>query len=195
MLDPYLKPHLTALMDRMALKTSQSGLSANNLTGLSLLFGLSGCFLTGMMIYPLGLVLLACGWFFEGLAGAVARATQITDRGIYASQISHVILSASFPFFFMLSAPTQTMGAAILLFTYVLMIASRYAYLYFTQKTGLARTGKFELVERTEIMLFTVLSCIFPGYFAAFAIVFALLCLASAIMRMAKTFKILGLQT
>ena len=121
MLDSLIRPHLVSPLDNMAAKTLQSGLNANKLTLIGFLFGFAGCFLVGMQLYPLALVLILVALFFDGLDGAVARTAGPTELGAYLDMMSGVALFAMFPFFFMLSETEHSMAAAILLFTFLLM--------------------------------------------------------------------------
>ena len=190
MLDSLIKPHLAPIMDNMAPKIAQSGLTANNLTLIGFVFGFTGCFLVGMQIYPIGLALLLLGFFFDGLDGAVARVTKETELGTFLDMISGVILFAAFPFFFMLSAPGHSMAAAILLFSYLLMGVINLSYDFFALKKG-AAAAKGGLVETSEIIVFITLCCLYPPGFSAFAAMLALMCLATAMIRLAATIKLL----
>jgi len=190
MLDSFIRPRLEPVMDKMAVKVSQSGLTANNLTLIGFVFGFTGCFMVGMQIYPIGLALILLGLFFDGLDGAVARATSQTELGTFLDMISGVILFAAFPFFFMLSAPDHSMAVGILLFSYLLMGMINLSYDFFALKKG-APPAKGGLVETSEIAAFMILCCVYPPGFSAFAALFALMCLATAFIRLAATIKLL----
>ena len=190
MIDSLVRPHITSKMDIFALKLSQSGLSPNKLTYIGFAFGFAGCFFVGMQMYPLGLLLILIALVFDGLDGAVARATQSTELGAWLDMMSSVILFAMFPFFFMLSQTEHSMGAGILLFTYLLMGMANLSYDYFAMKRG-APPAKSGLVESGEIIIFIVLSCLYPPGFSFFAAALAIMNLAAAIIRMTLTYKLL----
>ena len=190
MLDSLIRPHLASPMDNMAAKVLQSGLSANKLTLIGFLFGFAGCFLVGMQLYPLGLILILVALFFDGLDGAVARAAGPTELGAYIDMMCGVALFAMFPFFFMLSQTEHSMAAAILLFTFLLMGMANLAFDYFAMKKG-AAPAKSAIVETTEIVAFIVASCLYPAGFSFFAAALAVMSLAAAIIRIGLTIKLL----
>lgn len=190
MLDSIIRAKALPTLDGMAPKISQSGLTANNLTLIGFGFGFTGCFLVGMQLYPVGLLFLLLFLFFDGLDGAVARIKGETELGAFLDMICGVILYAAFPFFFMLSAPAHSMAVGILLFSYLLMGMINLSYDFFALKKG-SSPAKGGLVENAEIGIFMVACCIYPAGFSAFAALFALLCLATAFMRLAATVKLL----
>lgn len=190
MIDGLIRPHITPVMDKMSLKVSQSGLSANKLTLIGFAFGFAGCFLVGMQMYIVGLLLILLALFFDGLDGAVARATQSTELGTYLDMMSGVALFAMFPFFFMLSETEHSMAAGILLFSFLLMGMANLSYDYFAMKKG-AAPARSAIVETGEIVLFIILCCLFPAAFSFFAAALALMSLAAAIVRIGLTIKLL----
>ena len=190
MLDSLIRPRLVSPLDNMAAKVLQSGLNANKLTAIGFLFGFAGCFLVGMQIYPVALVLILIALFFDGLDGAVARASGATELGAYLDMMSGVTLFAMFPFFFMLSETEHAMAAAILLFTYLLMGMANLSYDYFAVKRN-APPAKSGIVETSEIVIFMVLCCVYPAGFSFFAAALALMSLAAAIVRIGLTVKLL----
>jgi phosphatidylglycerophosphate synthase len=179
-------------MDNLAVKISQSGLSANKITAIRLVVGLTGCFLVALQLYPAGLVLLLVSLFLDGLDGAVARATQITEFGTWFNMISTVVLYAAFPFFFMLSSSdgVHATAAGMLLFSFLLMGMANLSYDYFAMKNG-AAPARGGLVESSEIILFMIVSCLYAAGFSFFAAILALLSLIAAITRMVSTAKLL----
>lgn len=191
MIDPLVRPHIVSVMDRVAIKVSQSGLSANMLTVIGFLFGFAGCFFVGMQMYPLGLLLILIALAFDGLDGAVARVTKTTELGAWLDMMASVLLFAMFPLFFMLSSINDdTAAACILLFTYLIMGMANLSYDYFAMKRG-APPAKSGLVETSEITLFIILSCLYPDGFSFFAAALAIMNLAAASIRMVLTYRLL----
>lgn len=190
MIDALIRPYIAGPLDTTAQKLVQGGLSANKITAIGFVLGFTGCFLVGMQIYLVGLLLLLIALLFDGLDGAAARASQSTELGAYLDMMSGVILFAVFPFFFMLSAPDHSMATAILLFTFLMMGMANLAYDFFAMKKG-AEPAKSGLVESGEITIFIVLSCLYPAGFSFFAAALALLSLAAAVIRIGLTVKLL----
>jgi phosphatidylglycerophosphate synthase len=191
MLDGLLRPKILPAMDSMAIRLSQSGLSANALTLIGFAFGFAGCFSVGMQMYPLGLILILIGRFFDGLDGGVARATSETDLGAFLDMFCDYTVYAAFPFFFMLSSTEHSMAAAILLLSYLLMGMAYLSYNFYALKRGMSETTNGGFVESAEMMVFIALCCFYPPGFSAFAAVFALMCLATSLWRVIKTIKLL----
>lgn len=190
MFDSLIRPHLSKPMDKMAVKVSQSGLSANHLTLIGFAFGFVGCFLVGMQLYLIGLLLLLIAMFFDGIDGAVARATVSTELGAYIDMMTSVFLFAAFPLFFMLSAGEHAMAAGILIFAYLLMGMANLSYDFFAMKKG-APPAKTSIVETGEIIVFMILCCAYPQGFSFFAAFLALMSLAAAIIRIFFTIRLL----
>jgi phosphatidylserine synthase len=190
MIDALIRPYIAPPLDNAAKKIAQGGISANMLTVIGFALGFVGCFLVGMHTYTAGLLFLLLALLFDGLDGAVARATQSTELGAYLDMMSGVILFAAFPFFFMLSAPEHSMATAILLLTFLMMGMANLAYDYFAMKKG-AAPAKSGLVETGEMSVFVVLCCLYPAGFSFFAAALALISLTAAVIRMTLTVKLL----
>jgi phosphatidylglycerophosphate synthase len=190
MLDSLIRPRLSPVMDKVAVKVSQSGLTANQLTLIGFAFGFIGCFLIGLQLYAIALVLILIALLFDGLDGAVARASAQTELGIFLDMITGVILFAAFPFFFMLSAPEHSMAAGVLLFAMLVMGMINLSYDFFAMKKN-AAPAKGGLVELTEITLFMILCCLWPVGFSGIAAMFALMCLVTGLMRFVAIIKLL----
>ncbi len=190
MIDALIRPYTTPALDKFAVKVAESGLSANLLTIIGFVLGFTGCFLVGMHVYPAGLVFLVLALLFDGLDGAVARIKGPTELGAYLDMMSGVILFAAFPFFFMLSESGHATATAILLFSFVLMGVTNLAYDYFAMKKG-APAAKSGIVETGEIVVFIIVSCLYPDGFSFFAAALALMSFAAAFLRMALTVKLL----
>lgn len=191
MIDSLIRPHVTSIMDSIAPKLAQS-LSANTITTIRLVIGLTGCFLVALQLYPAGLGLLIISLFLDGMDGAVARVTQVSDFGAWYDMITTVILFAAFPFFFMLSSSSgeHATAAGMFLFSLLLMGMANLSYDYFAMKKG-ADAAKGGIVESGEIIVFILLGCIYPEGFSFFAGILALLSLIAAIIRMVQTARLL----
>lgn len=183
MIDRFARPHLIPVINSIAVKTAESGLSANKLTILALVLGLGGCFAVGMQYYAFGLILLLVNRFLDGLAGAVARHKGPTELGTMLDVLCDYLVFAGFAFFFSLSAMETMMASTLLIFSYLAMGLSYLAHAWVMAKKNIPGLPSGGLVENGEMIVFVTLSGLLPGYYAAFATVFALLCWTTAILR------------
>ncbi len=191
MIDALARNKITPFLDRLAPRVAQSGLTANRLTLLALGFGLAACFFAAMAIYPLAFVFFAVSRFIDGMDGAVARAAGETNLGSFMDFFCDFAVFAAFPFFFILGAPEHSMSAVILLFSYVMMMNAYLLHHLFALRTGATEGAVGGIVENTEMIVFVLLCCLLPIGFSAFAIFFALMCLATAALRTLKIIQLL----
>ncbi len=190
MLDAILKPHLLPHLDKAAEKAAQGGLSANKLTLIAFAIGLTGCFFAAMQIYMLGLIFILLNRALNGIAGALARRAGPTDLGIMLDTLCDFIFFASFVFFFTLSAEGTSLAAAFLLFSYLVMGMTYLSHAAAGATRGNPRP-RGGIIENAEMTAFMILCCVYPAGFAAFAALFGLICLASAVLRFAAALKTL----
>ncbi len=183
MIDRIARPHLLPIIDNMAVRTAQGGFTANRLTLIAFAFGLAGCFAVGMQQYALGLLLLMINRAMDGLAGSVARHNGPTEFGTILDALCDYLVFAGFAFFFALSATETILATTVLLFSYLAMGMAYFAHAWVMAKKNIAGLPSGGLVENGEMIVFIVLCCILPAYYAAFAAVFALLCWTTAILR------------
>ena len=189
MIDRLARPHLVPVLDSLALKTSQAGLSANKLTVIAFVIGLAGCFTVGMQLYAFGFVLLLLNRFLDGLAGAVARHQGVTEAGTVLDIVCDYLVFAGFAFFFSLSAMETMLASTLLVFSFLAMGLSYMAHAWVMAKKNMAGLPSGGLVENGEMIVFIALCCILPSYYAAFATVFALLCWTTAALRFTAAVK------
>lgn len=183
MIDTLLRPHFVSVIDSIAAKTEQSGLTANKLTLMAFAFGLAGCFAVGMQIYGLGLILILLNRFIDGLAGSIARKNGPTEYDTILDALCDYMLFAGFAFLFSLSATGTMLASTLLIFSYLAMGMAYLAHAWVMAKRNMQGLPSGGIVENGEMIVFIALCCVLPAYYAAFASVFALLCWATAILR------------
>lgn len=187
MLDGLFRSPVNLILDTWAGRVRQGGMRANTLTLIAFLLGLIGCVAGAMQIYPLALLLILLNRFLTGLAGAVARQDGITALGSYLDILCDFVFFGSFVFFISLGASDTAIGAsAFVLLSYLAMVTAYLGQTTFTARANILDTPRGGLVEKTEMTLFLVISCLYPPAFAAFAILFGLMCLTTAALRMAS---------
>jgi len=176
LVDPILN-----LVARAIIKT---GLSANVITVGGFLIGLTAIPLIGFHQYGLALTVILCNRFMDGLDGAVARQTSITEVGGFLDIVLDFIFYSAVVFGFALANPDQATCAAFLIFSFVGTGSSFLGFAVFAARhhfTTDIRGSKSlyylgGLTEGTETIALFVLMCLFPAWFGSLAIVFGILC-------------------
>ena len=192
MLDAPLRPLIDPPLDRMGRALAALGISANAVTLAGLAAGLAAaaCIALGQFGPALFLVLLSR--LADGLDGAVARATRRTDFGGFLDITSDFIFYAAVPLAFVLHDPSANgVAGAVILAAFYVNGASFLGFPVLAEKRRMA-TGRQGvknlyysggLLEGTETILFFVLICLLPGWFAWAAAVFAALTALTTIGR------------
>ena len=140
----------------------------------------------------------------DGLDGAVARATQPTDRGAFLDITLDFLFYASVPLAFALADPAaNALAAAVLLAAFIGTGSSFLAFAVLAERRGLkslAYPGKGlyylgGLTEATETLLCFALMCLMPAWFAPLALGFAGLCALTLLARLHAGWHSLGAST
>jgi len=183
-----IDPPLNALGRRIA----GFGVSANTVTLAGLALGLCAAAAIWAGAFGVALVLLLASRLADGLDGAIARATRKTDFGGYLDITADFAFYGAVPFGFVLLDPAANgVAGAVLLASFYVNGTSFLGYAILAEKRGMETTAQGSkslyfsngLLEGTETILFFVLICLLPGYFAPLAWVFAVLCLVTAVAR------------
>lgn len=191
MLDAYLRPFIDPPLDRAGrtLAGWRVGPDAVTLAGLAL--GLVAAVLIAAEAPLLALVPLLASRLMDGLDGAVARAGRPSDFGGYLDICCDWAFYAAIPLAFAVAEPANALPAALLLAAFYVNAASFLGFAVMAEKRGLATTAlgrkslyfSAGLVEGSETIAFFVLFCLLPQAFAPLALVFAALCLVTAVAR------------
>jgi phosphatidylglycerophosphate synthase len=183
-LDPLARRLIDAPLNRAGAWLAARGVAANVLTGTGLLVGLLTLPLLAAQLYGWALVAILLNRLLDGLDGAVARRTALTDFGGYFDIVADMVFYAVTVLGFALADPANAVWAALLLTGFMGTSASFLAWAAIAAKRGLTteRRGRKTiyysagLVEGTETVAFFVTMCLWPGAFAAIAAIFAALC-------------------
>ena len=155
--------------------------------GILALIGLALALQAGLVAFAgyviLGVLLLSR--LLDGLDGAIARETQLTDLGGYLDITLDFIVYATVVFAFALAdPPANALAAAFLTTSFMAPAATFLAYAIFAQKHGITteiRGAKSlyylgGLTEGFETILTLCLMCAFPAWFPVFAVVYGIMC-------------------
>lgn len=170
-------------MDFAASKLVKIGMPANVVSILGFFIGLLAINFISMQMYVWGLVLILVNRLFDGLDGAIARKTKITDYGVFLDAVLDYVFYAGVIFAFALANPSQNaVAAAFLLFAFMSSAAALLAYGVVAHKSNqnyeLLNNSPFYLggvAQGFETLLALVLMCILPWWFMQIAIIFGVL--------------------
>ncbi len=184
-----IDPPLNALGRRLAAR----GVTADGVTLVGLGLGLCAAALIAIGWTGVALIALLASRLADGLDGAVARASQTTDFGGYLDIAVDFLFYGAIPFGFVAMNPdANAVAGAWLLTSFYFNGTSFLGYAILAEKRGLETRAQGikslyysnGLLEGTETIIFFVLLCLFPAYFAPLAWIFGLLCFATATLRL-----------
>jgi phosphatidylglycerophosphate synthase len=185
MLDRAVQARLRPLLTRAAHSLCRLGVSADALTWTGFALGLAAAGAIAFGHFLSGLALLLLSRLMDGLDGAVARATQATDRGGFLDITLDFLFYASIPLAFAVADPlANALPAAVLLASFMGTASSFLAFAVLAEKRGMTSTalpGKSfyflgGLTEATETIVAFAAMCLWPAAFAPIAYGFAALC-------------------
>ncbi|HSC05214.1 MAG TPA: CDP-alcohol phosphatidyltransferase family protein, partial [Steroidobacteraceae bacterium] len=119
MLDAHLRPILDHPFDRIARILAQRGVKPDAVTACGALLGLAACAAIVYQAYWLGLVLILANRALDGLDGALARRTAVTDFGGFIDTVADFLFYSAVPFAFALAEPERALATAFLIFSFV----------------------------------------------------------------------------
>jgi phosphatidylglycerophosphate synthase len=201
MLDAAIRPHIDKPLAAVAKRAIAYGMTANAATGLGFALGMAAAALVATQLYWAGLALLLLSRVLDGLDGAIARQTKLTDLGGYLDITLDFIVYASVVFAFALADPARNALAASFLTTSFMAPAATFlAYAIFAQKHSITtdiRGAKSlyylgGLTEGFETILTLCLMCAFPDWFSVIAVVYGVMCWITGGTRIAVAVQTLG---
>jgi phosphatidylglycerophosphate synthase len=199
MLDRHLRPLIDPPLNRLGASAAQWGLSANQVTLIGLAFALAAAGAILAQLWWLAILLILASRLADGLDGAVARASHVTDFGGYLDIVCDYVFYAAIPLAFIALDPAaHGVAGAFLLLSFYVNAGSFLGFSVLAEKKqmrseahgvkSLYFTGG--LLEGTETIAFFLLLCLLPGWFAPLAWGFGALCLITAAARVALAAKV-----
>lgn len=199
MLDGKMRAVIDPPLNRLGRFIAKAGLGADHVTLIGLVLGLAAGGAIALQAYGFGLVLVLASRLADGLDGAVARATQKTDRGGYLDIVCDYGFYAAVPLGFAIADPAaNAVAACVLLFSFYINGGSFLGYAILAEKHGLStdRRGSKSLyftgglAEGTETIAVLVLACLMPGWFVWLAYGFAVVVMITAIARIIMAWQV-----
>lgn len=185
MLDKALQQALKPLMARAARGLVRLGVGADAISLAGFAVGMGAATAIALQHDWVGLALLLISRLMDGLDGAVARATQPTDRGGFLDITLDFLFYASIPLAFAIAEPAQNaLPAAVLLAAFIGTGSSFLAFAAVAEKRKLQSLAFPDksfyflggLTEATETILAFTAMCLWPQWFPYIAYGFAVLC-------------------
>lgn len=202
MLDAIMRRALDPGLDRAGRVLAGRGIRANQVTIVGLALGLLAAALIALGAAGwIALIPLLAGRVADGLDGAVARASDITDFGGYLDIVCDFIFYGAIPFAFVLRDPTGNgIAGAFLLTSFYANGASFLSFAILAAKRGMKTEARgvkslyftAGILEGTETIAFFLLICVFPNAFVPLAWGFGVLCFVTALSRMALASQVFG---
>lgn len=183
-----IRPALDALARRLV----QLGIGADALTFAGLAIGWAAAGAIALQAFGIGAALILVSRLFDGLDGAVARATTPTDRGGFLDISLDFLFYPAIPLAFAIAQPAaNALAAAVLLAAFVGTGTCFLAFATIAAKRGLTSLDYPHksfyflggLTEATETLAFFIAMCLWPQHFASLAYLFAVMCAVTIGMR------------
>jgi phosphatidylglycerophosphate synthase len=201
MFDALIRPAIDGPLDAAGRRLASWGAKADHvsLTGLGL--GLAAALAIAFGAFGLGLALFVLNRLADGLDGAVARHTALTNRGGFLDITLDFFVYAAIPLAFAFHDPLRNALAAAALLASFLMNGSAFlAFSTLAARRGMSSSAQglksiyylAGIAEGTETIAFFIAFCAFPDVFPTLAFVFAAICVISATARLGLGWKALG---
>ncbi|PHR93431.1 MAG: hypothetical protein COA80_13635 [Leeuwenhoekiella sp.] len=200
MFDPKLLPATRKILDLPARLLVRVGVSADQVTITGFIIGLLAVPFLAFELYEFALAAILLNRLCDGLDGAVARRTQLTDAGGFLDIVLDFIFYSAVVFGFLLAAPEQNaIAAGLLLVTFMGTGSTFLAFACIAGKRGIENPEYPNkslhymggLTEGFETILFFVAFCLWPQHFPVLAYLFAAACWLTAITRIVAGYRTL----
>jgi len=192
MLDRFARRLIDPPLNAAGRAIAQRGYSADHVTLIGLCLGLFSALLIALGWSLLALIPLLASRIADGLDGAVARATRKTDFGGYLDIAADFLFYGSIPVAFVFAYPLMNGAASsFLLASFYFNGTSFLGYAILAEKHGHKTDAQGQkslyysngILEGTETIVFFVILCLWPAYFAPVAWAFGALCFVTATLR------------
>ncbi len=201
MFDARLRPVIDVPLNGAGRWLAGRGIAADHVTLAGFAVGLLAAVAIAVGAYGVAFLLILLNRVFDGLDGAVARATRATDRGAFLDICLDFGFYAAVPLAFAIADPAQNaLAAAFLLAAFLANAAAFLAFAVMAEKRQLTTSAQGAkslyymagAAEGAETVLFFLLASAWPSAFFWLAVLFAGLCLVSAIARIILGWRVLS---
>lgn len=191
MFDARLRPLIDPPLNAIGRWLTRRGISANAVTLAGLIPALGAAAAIAHEQYLAGLALILVNRLLDGLDGAVARASGLTDFGGYLDTLADYVFYVAVPVAFGLASAANAVPALLLVASFTLTCASFLVFAAIAARRGEETSAhgaksifySTGLAEGGETIAAFVAMCLWPAQFPAIAIGFGVLCLLTVIQR------------
>jgi len=200
MLDPYMRRLIDPPLNLIGKKLAQWDVSANTITILGFLIGLLTMVMIGMKQYEYAFICLLLNRFFDGVDGAIARHSHLSDFGGFLDIICDFTIYSGIVFSFAIAHSQNAFCAAFLIFSFIGPITSFLSYATIAAKKQIhnSRRGKKSfyylggICEGTETTIVLILMCLIPDIFPELCLIYGILCWITTVGRIYQAWKDFG---
>ncbi|MGC6404343.1 MAG: CDP-alcohol phosphatidyltransferase family protein [Candidatus Comchoanobacterales bacterium] len=191
MFDALVRPIIDPPLNHLGCRLSKIGISPNTMTLIGFACGIMAMVLIGYQHYVLASLAVIANRLADGLDGAIARHTQLSDFGGFLDIVVDFIIYSGIVFAFGISHSQYLWPALLLIFSFIGPIASFLAYAIIASKRNINTKARGQksfyylggLCEGTETAFILVLMCWLPQYFNIICMVYGALCWLTTIGR------------
>ncbi|HQS68689.1 MAG: hypothetical protein B7Y36_00515 [Novosphingobium sp. 28-62-57] len=191
MFDARLRPLIDPPLNAMGRALARRGIGADAVTLAGLVPALAAAYAIAHHHTLAALALILINRLIDGLDGAVARASGLTDFGGYLDTLADFAFYVAVPAGFGLAAAENTVPAMLLIASFTLTCASFLAFAAIAAKRGqeTAKHGAKSffystgLAEGAETIAVFIAMCLWPAHFPAIALGYTALCLLTVLQR------------
>lgn len=191
MFDAKLRPLIDPPLNKMGKALARLGVGADAVTIAGAALGIIAGVAIANGEFAAGLALILFSRLLDGLDGAIARATKITDFGGYLDIVADFVFYVAIPIGFGFAATENALYAMVLLGAFALTGVSFLGFAAIAARRGLesgahGRKSLFYstgIAEGAETIAVFVLMCLAPGWFPEIASVYAAICALTVIQR------------
>ncbi len=184
MLDSRVRRVINKPLDAVGKKLGMVGITANSVTIFGFFCGILSIALIANDYLNYALFFLCLNRLSDGLDGAVARASKLSDFGGFLDIVSDFIIYSGIVFAFAMRDTSVALYAAFLIFSFIGPITSFLAYAIIAAKNDVStlKRGKKSfyylggICEGTETAFVLILMCVIPNIFAEICVVYGILC-------------------
>lgn len=197
MFDARLRPIIDPPLNAIGGALARAGIGANAVTMFGALLAIAAGGAIAGEHYAIAIALIIANRLADGLDGAVARVSGVSDLGGYLDSIADYIFYIAVPLGFGLASTANTAAAMLLIAAFTLTAVSFLAFAAIAakrgQETAAHGTKSFfysnGLMEGAETIGFFITFCLWPQHFEVLAAVFAALCLLTVVQRSALAWR------
>jgi phosphatidylglycerophosphate synthase len=200
MLDSKVRELIDKPLDIIGRKLDFIGLTPNSITAFGFFCGILSILFIANNDLNYGLLFLCLNRLSDGLDGAVARASKLSDFGGFLDIVADFIIYSGVVFAFAIKDQSEALYAAFLIFSFIGPITSFLAYAIIAAKKDINTSKRGVksfyylggICEGTETAFVLMLICVLPNIFAEVCIVYGILCWVTTAGRVYATWSDFG---